>query len=120
MNGREFPPAWAKSRTNQPVNKPTAGRVCAGRHHLLGDQHLFALAVPFAFGCFHGLEGGSQMSTVGQERSSAEPGFRIYPRTDCEERFTVVTPNGCALPLRPLWENEAQFLVDTLNVFVEE
>ena len=60
------------------------------------------------------------MSTVGQERSSAEPGFRIYPRADCEERFTVVTPNGCALPLRPLWENEAQFLVDTLNVFVEE
>jgi hypothetical protein len=60
------------------------------------------------------------MNTVGQERSWVEAKFRIYPRADHDDRFAVVGPNGCALPLRPLWENEAQFLVDTLNVFVEE
>ena len=46
--------------------------------------------------------------------------FRVYPRVDCEERFTVVAPNGCALPLRPLWANEAEFVAKTLNAFVED
>jgi len=46
--------------------------------------------------------------------------YRVYPRADCAERFTVVAPNGCSLPLRPLWENEAAFLAKTLNAFAED
>jgi|MudIll2142460700_1097286.scaffolds.fasta_scaffold773986_3 hypothetical protein len=60
------------------------------------------------------------MNTAGQERSWVETKFRVYPRTDYSDRFAVVGPNGCVLPLRPLWENEAQRLADTLNVFAEE
>ena len=50
----------------------------------------------------------------------SRPRFQIYPRTDSEDHYAVIAPNGCALPLRPLWKNEAEFLTDTLNVFVEE
>jgi hypothetical protein len=46
--------------------------------------------------------------------------YRVFPRVDCEGRFTVIAPNGCSLPLRPLWENEAEFVVNTLNAFAED
>ena len=46
--------------------------------------------------------------------------FEVYPRADCREGFAVVSPTGCVLPLRPLWENEAKHVVNTLNVFLEE
>jgi hypothetical protein len=48
-----------------------------------------------------------------------EEKYRVYPRVDHEDRFAVVAPNGCALPLRPLWENEAEFVAKTLNAFAE-
>ena len=46
--------------------------------------------------------------------------YRVFPRVDCEERFAVIAPNGCSLPLRPLWENEAEFVAKTLNALVED
>jgi hypothetical protein len=49
-----------------------------------------------------------------------EPPYRVYPRVDDEDRFAVVAPNGCVLPLRPLWENEAEFVAKTLNAFAED
>ncbi len=60
------------------------------------------------------------MTVPGQERSCMEPGYRVYPRVDCDERFAVIAPNGCALPLRPLWEHEAEFVAKTLNALAEE
>ena len=54
------------------------------------------------------------------DASTPRPSYQVYPRSDCEDQYAVVAPNGCALPLRPLWKNEAEFLVNTLNVFVEE
>jgi hypothetical protein len=60
------------------------------------------------------------MTVPGQERSCMEPGYRVYPRVDCDGRFAVIAPNGCALPLRPLWENEAEFVAKTLNALAEE
>ena len=51
--------------------------------------------------------------------------YTVFPRSDCDEsdpeRFTIVAPNGCALPLRPLGEEEANHLTDLLNaLFLEE
>ncbi len=51
-------------------------------------------------------------------------GFDIYPRSDCDDeqpaRFSVVAPNGCALPLKPLNQGQATSIADLLNSFVDE
>jgi len=50
--------------------------------------------------------------------------FTIYPRSDCgdehPERFAIVAPNGCALPLKPLTIGQANSIVGMLNAFVDE
>ena len=60
------------------------------------------------------------MTLSGQERSCMEPPYRVYPRVDDEDRFAVIAPNGCVLPLRPLWESEAEFVAKTLNALAED
>ncbi len=50
--------------------------------------------------------------------------FTIYPRSDCgddhPERLAIVAPNGCALPLKPLTQGQANSIVAMLNAFVDE
>ena len=50
--------------------------------------------------------------------------FTIYPRSDCgdehPERFAIVAPNGCALPLKPLTLGQANSIAGMLNAFVDE
>jgi hypothetical protein len=45
--------------------------------------------------------------------------FAVLPRSDAHEYYSVVTPNGCTLSLRPLREEEATYLAETLNRYVE-
>jgi hypothetical protein len=50
--------------------------------------------------------------------------FTIYPRSDCSdkhpERFAIVAPTGCALPLKPLTQGQANSIAGILNAFVDE
>ena len=59
---------------------------------------------------------------VKSERGVAQ--FSVYPRSDCDaedpRRFSIVAPNGCALPLRPLSEGQATSIADLLNSFLDE
>ena len=47
--------------------------------------------------------------------------YTVFPRTDCHDRqlYAVVAPNGCALPMRPLEEEEAEHLAETLNRYLK-
>lgn len=69
--------------------------------------------------CCHGP------TCAGDRRTSIEvTPYAIYPRSDCppdqEHRFTIVAPNGSAMPMRPLTIDEAEAIIETLNDYLPE
>ena len=50
--------------------------------------------------------------------------FTVYPRSDCDnddpQRFSIVAPGGCALPLRPLSKGQATSIAHLLNSFLDQ
>ena len=50
--------------------------------------------------------------------------FAVYQRSDRDnddpQRFSIVAPGGCALPLRPLSEGQATSIAHLLNSFLDQ